>query len=81
MKQGASLEFQWGSLVVVEDSSLHVAWVFLSSCGVLVSASPVSVGAPLLLSWAIISGCGVPTSFQLCFAGGLLFSCGVWSLF
>ena len=47
MKQGAPLEFQWGSLVVVEDSSLHVAWVFLSSCSVLVSSFPVSVGSPL----------------------------------
>lgn len=47
MKQGAPLEFQWGSLVVLEDSSLHVAWVFLSSCSALVSSSPVTVGAPL----------------------------------
>ena len=47
MKQGAPLEFQWGSLVVLEDSSLHVAWVFLSSCSALVSSFPVTVGAPL----------------------------------
>ena len=47
MKQGAPLEFQRGSLVVVEDSSLHVAWMFLSSFSVLVSSSSASVEAPL----------------------------------
>jgi len=48
MKQGAPLEFLWGSsLIVVGDSSLPVAWGFLSSCGVLVSSSRISVGALL----------------------------------
>ena len=35
------------SLVVVGDSSLPVAWGFLSSCSILVSSSKVSLGAPL----------------------------------
>ena len=39
MKQGVPLEFLWSSsLIVVGDSSLPVAWGFLSSCGVLVSS-------------------------------------------
>jgi len=41
MKQACS------SLVVVGASSLPVAWVFLSSCGVVVSSSRVSLVAPL----------------------------------
>ena len=34
------------SLVVVGDSSLPVAWVFLSSCGVLVGSSVVVMASP-----------------------------------
>ena len=53
MKQGAPLEFRWGggwvgsSLVVIRDSSPPVTWVFLSSCGVLVSSSQASAVVPL----------------------------------
>ena len=47
MKQGAPLEFQCSTLVVVGASYLPVAWGFLSSCGVLVRSSQVSMGALL----------------------------------
>ena len=66
MKQGATLEFQWGggsSLVEVRDSSPPVTQVFLSSCGVLVSSSQSSVAVPLYLWWGIISRCGVAALF------------------
>lgn len=79
MKQGAPLEFQRGSLVVVEESS-NVAWMFLSSFSVsqelLFSISGGSSLAVMALSLAFV--CLLP--FQLWFAR-LLFSCRVRSLF
>ena len=66
---------------MVGDSFLPVAWVFLSSCGVLVSSSQVSVGALLWLWWVIISSCGVAAPFYLWCAGGLLSRCDVQAPF
>ena len=73
------------SLIMVGDSSLHVAWGFLSNCGVLVSSSKVSVGAPLYLygefspavMWLLLHSCGVLVDYSLILVCGLPSSCGV----
>ena len=49
----------WGlSVILVVDSSLAVVWGCLSSCGVLVISSSVSVGSSLMLR-LFFNSCGV----------------------
>ena len=49
----------WGlSVILVVDSSLAVVWGCLSSCGVLVISSSISVGSSLMLR-LFFNSCGV----------------------
>lgn len=64
---------------MVEDSSLHVAWVFLSSCSVLVISSSVSVGLlsschrqlSLTVVWLLLSSCDLLVGYSLAAVCGL----------